>query len=358
MMVKIVQHCFGQPASGGPVVAMERLILNSPLKYIVMRQLDAAGGINLFLLLRFVIFLRRERPALIHVRGLGNEGFHAALAAKLAGVPNILVSVHGTHRDLHFSGNLLRHWVVVNVLEDLTLKMSTHIATVCEYAASRSFLQPYSSKLISVVPNGVDFPPNVKNCGCIRSEFNIPSSVPLAVTVSRVTKEKGYLVLAEALQILDLEGLTFALIIVGGGDEGGYIRGLFDRLVNIDVRFAGHRNDVSGFLAESDFFVFPTLHENLSNALLEAMSFGLPVVATDTGGNTEVLRRGGGVLVPVGDPLSLARGMQKLIESTEIRNKLGDEASDIVCNHYSVQHMVKNWLKVYQDILGRSIDAD
>jgi len=357
--ISIAQHSFGRDGTGGPVMAMERLIRSSPVEFGELRQLQGAGGLNFALLLEFVRDLRQMRPELLHVRGLGNEGFHAALAGRLAGVPKILVSVHGTHRDLQFPENRLKHWVVIRILEPMTLLFATHIATVCEYAAQRSFLRRYNHKLVAVVPNGVDLPTaGVLSLPSIRDEFNLPHDQPLAVTVSRITKEKGYLTLASALHALDGEGQRFSLLIVGGGDDLGEISARFEGLRNIVVRFVGHRSDVARFLSQANFFVFPSLHENLSNALLEAMSHGLPVVATQTGGNTEVVTKGGGVLVPPGEPAPLAQAIREFLENEELRHRLGVEALEVVKKSYSVERMVKQWLSVYEQILGRRFESD
>lgn len=291
----IVQHCFGKNNSGGPVVALEHLISKSGMNFDVIRQIEGANGIDLKLLRKFFLKLKELKPELIHVRGLGNEGFHAVLAARLAGVPNILVSIHGTHRDLKYPNNKIKHWLVVHILESLTILMATHIATVCEYAAARPFLKRHYKKLVAVVPNGVDLPNPIDfDLSSIRSEFNIPNNIPIGISVSRITKEKGYLILASALHKLDSTGCPFVVLIVGDGDENLEIRDSFNGLKNISVHFLGHRHDVGNFLRQSDFFIFPSLHENLSNALLEAMSHGLPVIATQTGGNTELVEQGGG----------------------------------------------------------------
>lgn len=359
MRFEIVQHCFGVDGSGGPVLAMDRLIKRSYIDFGMLRQFEGAGGLSFALLRHFVSELKQMRPELVHVRGLGNEGFHAALAARLAGVPKIMVSVHGTHRDLQFPENRLKHWLVVQILEPMTLLMATHIATVCEYAASRYFLRRYDDKLVAVVPNGVDLP--IKSeavLPLIRDEFNLPHDLPIAVTVSRITKEKGYHVLASALKVLDAAEQRFSLLIVGGGDELSDISACFDGLRNIVVRFVGHRLDVARFLSQADFFVFPSLHENLSNALLEAMSHGLPVIATQTGGNTEVVMKGGGILVPPGESFPLAEAIRQFLDDEELRRRLGAEALEVVKSNYSVDRMVKQWLSVYEQILGRRFEPN
>lgn len=352
MSVNIVQHSFGRPGSGGPVVAFERLLANSTKEFGVIRQLEPASGINLRLIRRFTQELKAYRPSLVHVRGLGNEGFHGVLAAKLARVPNILVSIHGTYQDLKFPQNQWKTQIVKSILEPATLGLATHIATVCEFAAERRFLASFRHKFVGVVPNGVELPPAAANRKSIRNKLNVPDDLPLAVCVSRITAEKGYAILAEALNDLDKKGLQFAVAVVGGGDESGAIQAMFKRLNNIKVVFLGHQSNVGQFLSASDFFVFPSLHENLSNALIEALSFGLPAIATDVGGNTEVIRRGGGVLVRPSDPLDLAAAIEQLVTDSVFRTELSGQARENVAKNYTVQKMVAGWHDVYEKILG------
>lgn len=352
MNIDIVQHSFGRPGSGGPVVAFERLLANSTKEFGVIRQLEPASGINLRLIRRFIQELSAYRPSLVHVRGLGNEGFHGALAAKLARVPNILVSIHGTYQDLKFPQNRWKTQIVKSILEPATLGLATHIATVCEFAANRSFLASYKHKFVGVVPNGVELPLLINTREAIREKLNIPRNLPLAVCVSRITAEKGYAILAEALCSLDKKGLQFAVAVVGGGDESGAIQTMFKGLKNIVVIFLGHQHNVSQFLAASDVFVFPSLHENLSNALIEALSFGLPAIATDVGGNTEVIRKGGGILVRPSDPWSLAAAIEQLISDSVLRMELSRQARENVAQNYTVQKMVSGWHGVYERILG------
>lgn len=356
-MRRIMQHCFGKAGTGGPVVALDRLISHSSMSYGQIRQQEPAGGINLSLIRRFIAEIRAYQPELIHVRGLGNEGFHAVVAARLAGVPNILLSIHGTHRDLEQPGNRFRHWIVVNVLERLSLMLATHLATVCEFAARRPFLAHYQHKLVGVVSNGVQVPDVLPACeDGFRARWGIPDGWLIGLCVSRITEEKGYVVLAEALARLDGVVKNLAVVIVGGGDEDGRIKARFEGLSTIKVVFVGHQASVEGFWAASDFFVFPSLHENLSNALLEAMAYRLPVIATNVGGNTEVIAKGGGVLVPAGDSEALAGAINRFLSDQGGLAQLGAEAQENVRRHYSVQQMVAGWEGVYARILGDNHD--
>ena len=351
-MCRIMQHCFGKPGSGGPIVAFERLLAHSTLSYSQIRQTEPAGGLNFAIIRHFISEIRAHRPDLIHIRGLGNEGFHAALAAWLAGVPNILVSVHGTKRDLKQPGNYLRIWIITYILESLTLLIATHIATVCEFAANRRFLAPYRHKFVGTVPNGVMIP-NIASISDIdlRARWGISENWTLGICVSRLTEEKGYSVLAQALAYLDGNIHNFAVLVVGGGDKDGRIESRFSSLSNIKVRFTGHQKDVGSFLAASDFFLFPSLHENLSNALIEAMSYGLPAIASAVGGNSEVLAKGGGILIPVGNAEALANAISHFLADPEAVKRMGKEARQNIQNHYSVKGMVAGWESVYTRIL-------
>lgn len=352
-MYNIMQHCFGKDHSGGPVNAFNRLVQYSKYKYSTIRQIDPAGGINKSLINNFIIEIKNQKPELIHIRGLGNEGFHAALAAKIAGVPNILVSIHGTHRDLKYHSNPIKKWIMVNIFEKLTLNFATDIVTVCEYAANRDFLRPYQNKLRGWVSNGVHLSelPNKKDRESLKSELNIKQNIKVGICVSRITIEKGYLVLSEALKKLDIPNNKFLLLIVGGGDESGEIRSYYSGLKFIDVQFIGHSNSVEKYLSISDFFIFPSLHENLSNALIEAMSYQLPVVATEVGGNTEVLQKGGGLLVKPNDPEDLAEKIQIFLENNDFVESMGKLARTNIEKNYSLDRMVNSWENLYESIL-------
>ena len=185
-----------------------------------------------------------------------------------------------------------------------------------------------------------------------RRTLAIDADAFVLVAVSRLTVEKGYGDLAEALRRLDRRGPALHLIVVGGGSGEAEIHRLFEGLDDVGVHFVGQQSDVGPFLAASDVFVFPTWQENLSNALLEAMAHGLPVVATDVGGNREVVTKGGGVLVPPHDPAALADAILGVMEDTD-RGAMGKAARATVETWYSIDRMAAAWEDRYRQILGR-----
>ncbi|MFC8620175.1 glycosyltransferase [Micromonospora purpureochromogenes] len=351
----VVQHSAGSPGANGPLTAVER-VLASPLaehyEFVRMHQPRGNGGLDVALLREWVRLLRRVRPDLVHVRGLQNEGFHGVLAARLAGCPRVLVTVHGTVRDLRHGGRSWRRRLLVHGAEPFTLRAATHVATVCEYAAGRDFVRGTASRFVGVIPNGVPLPdepaaPRER----VRAELGLRSDDVAMIVVSRLTWEKGYGVLARALRRLPPGPARRVLLVVGDGPDRAGIEAALQDAGPVAVRMLGSRSDVPDLLAAADIFVFPTLHENLSNALLEAMAHALPVVASAVGGNVEVLRQGGGRLVPPNDPSALAAALAPFLADSAERRDVGEVARKVVGNGYGLDVMLGALDRVYRLIL-------
>lgn len=359
----VVQHSFGQPGTGGPAGALSRLLgsrLASEYDFVLLQQQAPFGGLDVSVIRDWASRLRRLRPDMIHIRGLGNEGFHAAAAAKAAGMRRILVSVHGTHRDLQTHEGVmpsLRARTVSGVLEPLTLTSATHVATVCQYAADRPFLRRHRTKLVGVVPNGVSLPPSVHGPprAQIRAAHGIDQQDPCLIFVGRLTSEKGLLTLVDALRRLGprhsaSEG-QLHLLLVGDGPMRQTLESTPNPDHGIRIHLLGRRDDVGDLLAASDIFVFPSLHENLSNALLEAMAAGLPTIATNVGGNVEVLTDQVGLLVEPSHPEQLAAAIHRLAGDPSLRETLGTRSRARIAERYTMEHMVDGWDDVYRRVL-------
>lgn len=350
----VVQHSFGDLGSGGPIGALTR-VLDSPLaetyEFVGMHQQRATGGLDWSRVREWSDMLREVRPDLVHVRGLGNEGLHGVLAAKAAGCPKILVSVHGTVRDLAHRRSA-KQQMLVSVAEPLTLRLATHVTTVCEYAASRPFVQRHAHKFVGPIVNGVKLPADhAAGRRETRRRLGLDEDAVVMISVGRLTWDKGHRDLAAALRQtggIPYSGIT--LLVAGDGPHREEIARDYEAC-GVDVRLLGRRSDVEDLLRASDVFVFPTLHENLSNALLEAMASGLPVVATAVGGNVEVLERGGGILVRPGYPGGLADALSMMALDGDLRSRLGADARRVVASHYSMEAMCDSIDTVYRQIL-------
>ena len=225
--------------SGGPITALGRILesrLSQRYTFVRLHQTDAIGAIDYRRITDWARMLRSVKPDLVHVRGLGNEGFHAALAAQIARCPRILVSIHGTVRDLNAPGARGRRLVLTHVLEPLTLRMATHVATVCLYAAERGFVRRHRSKLVGVVPNGVPVNPlNRRLREQVRSALGYRNDEVVGIVVGRLSLEKGHRVLARALQQNPRTVAGLRLLVVGDGPDREAIRRLYDDVPELQV---------------------------------------------------------------------------------------------------------------------------
>jgi glycosyltransferase involved in cell wall biosynthesis len=190
--------------------------------------------------------------------------------------------------------------------------------------------------------------------GTFRQSFGFEDGDVVGICVARMTREKGIYELYEALRILDTSDIRkFNMVLVGDGKSLDELRVMASNLSNVKVLFLGKRFDVPDLLSMSDLFILPSLHENLSNALIEAMSYSLPVVATHVGGNPEVVTDGeNGMLVPRNDPFALAGAIRALAENPCLRNQMGDAGRKRIEQEYSIPVLVRNLSRIYDSMLN------
>ncbi len=148
------------------------------------------------------------------------------------------------------------------------------------------------------------------------------------VAVGTLKRLKGFDVLLKALAPILSEQHDFELFIAGEGPERANLQRLVSDLgLTKCVRFLGEISDVPSLLSDAHLAVHPSRSEGLSNAILEAMSEGLPVVATAVGGTPEMIVDGSrGLLVPPDDPPALTNAIRCLLRDSQLRGRLGQEA--------------------------------
>jgi glycosyltransferase involved in cell wall biosynthesis len=123
------------------------------------------------------------------------------------------------------------------------------------------------------------------------------------------------------------------------------------------VWLAGERSDIPDAMAAMNVFVMPSLSEGISNTLLEAMASGLPVIATNVGGNPELVADGhNGLLVPAADPAALSAAMMALFRTPGRVRPWGGGARAVL-QEFSLDAMVGSYLSLYQALLPESAGA-
>ena len=181
------------------------------------------------------------------------------------------------------------------------------------------------------------FIPNaVKPPTALASPFGRPGQPVRIVAAGRLHPKKGFDVLIRAMGKLRAWEFDVTCEIAGEGGERDDLEGLIRELdLAPCVRLVGWTDDVAGFLAKGDVFAFPSHQEGFPLTLLEAMSVGLPVVATEIDGPIEILKDGvNGRLVPDDDPDRLAEALAELIGDGETAKRYGAAARRLVLEDY------------------------
>ena len=338
------------------MMGLQRLMespLNARYELHTCIQTKAAGGLNPRLMLSMAKEIRKWRPDVLHVRGLQNEGFHGLLAGKIAGCRRIVLSVHGFIGDLVAAPSRLRQRVVADFLEPFTLRHADAVYCVCYSAANREVIRHNTKRFFGVIHNAVPLPMLSSVDPSVRVSLGLSKEDKVAICVARMTREKGVFDLLDATATLVHRGLSnLKVVLVGDGPDMRSVQEMAKRLTPGHVICLGQRKDVLALLQASDFFVFPSLHENLANALLEAMSVGKAVVATNVGGNPEVvISNETGLLVPSRNPAALASAMLQLSQDDPLNRRMGLAGRKRIEEHFSIDLLIERLDQVYRRML-------
>jgi len=210
------------------------------------------------------------------------------------------------------------------------------------------------------IPNGVDtdrFQPVPSKAAkrSLREILSLPETGRLVLYCGRLEPKKALDTLLYAWDLVSrtAEAKDARLIIVGNGSGRASLEDLANRLgIQDSVLFLGKKDRVVEYLQCVDVFVFPSVSEGMSNALLEAMACGMPVVVTDIAGNREVVRHlENGILVKPKEPQQLAYALQAVLNDEDLAQRLGAQARKTVEEGYSIEKVVERYIDVYKSLM-------
>ena len=290
----------------------------------------------------------RAIPALARVLRSGEYdavNAHAYLTAVEVWLARLLSR---TSAPLVFTLHLQEREGLYPVMAKTLRFIAARVITVCKSTRVRLAQSGLPVKKIDVLYNGVD----VANFPIRDSK---PQKLPLRVgVVARLVERKGHRFLLEAMARLgdDGECPEFSLDVVGDGPAGEDLKGLTERLgLSARVNFLGDTGDIPSVLSKMDVFVLPSTYEAFPVSLLEAMSSGVAVLATDVDGVPELIDHGvTGVLVPPCDVGKLATALKGLLADDDMRDTLARAGASHVRSGFTLEHMVGGYEDVFSSL--------
>lgn len=213
------------------------------------------------------------------------------------------------------------------------------------------------AKNIVLVHNGVDidrFSSIDKNI--LRKELSISKECILLGIVARLSKEKDHLTLLQTVYELHQSGREVSLVVAGQGEmKDLLVREASQLGLGKNIFFLGMRKDIPQILAGVDIFILSSITEGMSNAILEAMAAGKPVVATNVGGNPELVADNEtGYLVPAKNSSAMVEMIGRLADDSALRRSMGAAGRRLVSYKYSTTSMVKK----YESVICQGMDLN
>jgi glycosyltransferase involved in cell wall biosynthesis len=317
---------------GGGPFRQELEKLGLPV-YVLDRQ-----GLDWRTVKRLASICRDERAQIVHTHN-PSPHLHGVMAALRARVP---VRVHTKH-GRNDPSDRKKVWAnrVASWFTDVVVPVSDDARDVLLNVES---VRPSKVRRIW---NGVD-------TDVYRAEGRAGDRGPVIGTVSRLSAEKDIETMLSAFRLVLEEMPEARLVIAGDGPRAGSLKAdAAERGVSGSVEFLGERSDVATVLTKFGVFTLSSTTEGLSMTVLEAMSAGLPVVATDVGGNREIVSDDCGLIVPSRDPRALADGYLALLRDPARRTRLGESGRAKVVAHFSLRKMLDGYADLYNEMLLR-----
>ncbi len=297
--------------------------------------------------------IRESQPDVLHTHNLGPL-IYGAVASSLGLRCPVLHGEHGKFRERERTwGRLaLRRWLY---------RCCGGVHTVSEHHRRQLVGMGMPSARLRAIVNGVDterFQPGDK--AAARAILGLPETGKIVGVVGRLQPEKRHVLLLEAMAgCLVTAGPEFRLLMVGDGAERGSLATLTSQLgLGGHVVFAGFQSDVVPYYQAMDLLAVPSEREGMSNAVLEAMACGVPVLASETSGCAEVITSGReGRIAPMASAGEVEQALRMALGDARAFAALGVAARRKVLDSFRFSTTVNRYAMAYHDIAHRCFSA-
>lgn len=311
------------------------------IKYISIDKIPNSKSINVFFQLNTIV--KQFKPDVIHTWG-SMQSFYMGPVAFFHNVP--LINSQITDAPPYMKKFSLR-----NFINRINFAFSSIVLS-----NSKAGLKSYGVDKLSkskVIYNGFDFSriDNLVQNNELRILLNIKETIIITMVAS-FSKNKDYKTFLEAVRIIHKNNRNIAFLCVGDGDLRAELE---DAYSSEGLYFLGRRNDVESIMNISDIGVLISnkkVHgEGISNSLMEFMALGKPVIASDNGGNSElVINNESGIILQYNDAKLLSDAISYLAADFKKRKKMGKEANERIINYFSIDRMVNEFRVIYQEL--------
>jgi sugar transferase (PEP-CTERM/EpsH1 system associated) len=306
-----------------------------------------------FLILRLAHIMRAYRPHIVHSRNWG--AIEAIPAARLARVPVAIHSEHGYELDM-LAGLPQRRRIFRRAAYGMADAVFAVTRELRDFHARQAWVSP---ERIRVIYNGVDaqrFRPRPDERIALRKRFALPEKRFIVGTVGRTVTIKDHPTLLRAVESIVLKGIDAHALLIGSGPELERNQQIAKDSATLAgrVTFVGSCNDVPELLNAMDAFALTSISEGMSNTLLEALATGLPVVATNVGGNPEVIIDAeSGWLFPPRDSEALASRLMLLALDENLRERASVAGRRRIMERFSAGRMLNDYSNLYLELAAR-----
>ena len=302
--------------------------------------------------IKLIKFIKKEKVKIVVTYHEGSD-FWGGMIAKLAGVPVIISS----RRDMGYKlkkRHIFFYKLINNFIFDKIITVSEAVKNIL---IEKQNILP---KKINTIYNGVEINKFSKKQDIlgIKKELGFKSIAPVVGIIAGLRPIKGHKYFLEAASIVLKEIPEVQFLIVGyifknvGKDNPLEVAKKLR--ITDNVVFTGERSDIPELLSVMDISVLSSLSEGFSNTILESMAAGKPVVATNVGGNPEVVSDNEtGILVPPANSQMLAKAMLYLLKNKELAQKMGEAGRKRIEEFFSLKRMTENTEKLYDVLLSR-----
>jgi sugar transferase (PEP-CTERM/EpsH1 system associated) len=315
--------------------------------------LNKKEGNDFGLYFRFYKLIKKLKPDIVHTRNLAT--LEMQFPSFLAGIQ---YRIHGEHgRGIQDPDGTNKKNIIIRRI--FSFFVNRYIPLSKDLESYLIDKVKVSRKRITQIYNGVDtgkFIPEDDKKYNILPDNLLSRDMVIVGTVGRMDYVKDQVTLAKAfVNTIVKEGETVdqvRLIMIGDGALRADVTDVLNKGHAREKSWlAGTRSDIPELMRLMDIFVLPSLAEGISNTILEAMSTGLPVIATDVGGNGELVDdTTTGYLVPKDDPDAMSEAIIRYVKAPELRRAHGTNARSRILEKFSIESMVKAYEAVYQRV--------